>query len=241
MRMMTRTALFYLLIILFGQTSAQITNAKITFERRTNLYKKYRNNNNLSRWVKEDDKIKTEVFELFITDTMSLFRPQESNLKEMNTWMTSKNTVYQYLAGRKTYSIKTMWGEELHLTDTLRHRKWKMTSGTRKIAGYECRKAYWQANDTIRVYAWFSHDLVTSTGPETFNGLPGTILGLAMEDGGVVYFARKVEPGAQPADVFVRPNRKKVYAVPELKARLTRQYGHEKWFAPMLFEQFEVW
>ena len=109
------------------------------------------------------------------------------------------------------------------------------------MAGYTGRKGVWKANDSTRIYAWFSYDLISSTGPESFNGLPGTILGLATEDGGVVYFAKKVELVKTEAKDFILPKKKKVYTIPELKAQLTKQYGHQNWFKDQMYEQFGIW
>lgn len=228
-----------LMLLAFG-TAAQISSARITFERKTNLYKKFKDDN-VRRWIKEEDKIKLDYFELYITDTCSVFKPQESDLKETYGWATSKNMVYQNFNHRSRYLIKTIWGEELALTDSLFKRKWKITESSRKIAGYSCRKAVWQANDTTRIYAWFSYDLTPSTGPESFNGLPGTILGLATEDGGVVYFAKKVEITTTLPGQLVMPKKKKIYTIPELKEQMTKQYGKEKWFKSMIYEQFGIW
>lgn len=220
---------------------AQISSCKITYERKTNLYKRWKKNENIQRWIKEEDKIKVDYFELFATDTCSLFRPQESDLKENYSWTTTKNTVYQFPLKNSRYLIKTMWGEELHLTDTLQKRKWRITESTRKIAGYICRKAIWEPNDSTRIYAWFSYDIMPSTGPESFNGLPGTILGIATEDGGVVYFAKKVEVLKPELSLFIPPRKKKVYTVSELIAQLTKQYGYEKWFKENLEMNFGIW
>lgn len=233
--------LAFILFFLVETIAAQINFAKITYERKINLYKKFKREDNIQRWIKEEDKIKIEYFELFITDSCSLFQPQESDLREYYSWATSKNTVYQDFNHNTRYTIKTIWGEQLHLTDSLFKRQWQITESTRKIAGYTCRKAIWKANDSTRIYAWFSYDLIPSSGPESFNGLPGTILGLATEDGGVVYFAKKVEIIRPEAALFVRPKKKKIYSIPELKAQLTKQYGHEKWFKNMLYEQFGIW
>ena len=229
----------FILTIFCISVSAQITSAKITFERKTNLYKKL--NGNVENWLKEEDKVKIDYFELFINDTCSLFKPQESDLKENMSWATSKNTVLQNFKLNTRYVIKPMWGEELHLTDSMFKRKWKITESSRKIAGYACRKAVWQANDSTRIYAWFSYDIVPATGPESFNGLPGTILGLATEDGGVVYFAKKVEVLTPTPATFILPKKKKVYTIPELKAQMEKQYGKEKWFKNMIHEQFGIW
>lgn len=229
----------FILTVFCISVSAQITSAKITFERKTNLYKKLKGN--VENWLKEEDKVKIDYFELFINDTCSLFKPQESDLKENMSWATSKNTVLQNFKLNTRYVIKPMWGEELHLTDSMFKRKWKITESSRKIAGYACRKAVWQANDSMRIYAWFSYDIVPATGPESFNGLPGTILGLATEDGGVVYFAKKVEVLTPTPATFILPKKKKVYTIPELKAQMEKQYGKEKWFKSMILEQFGIW
>jgi GLPGLI family protein len=222
-------------------STAQITSAKITFERKTNLYKKFRNEDNIQRWVKEEDKIKIDYFELFVTDSCSAFKPKEGELREVNSWATSKNSVFQDFKTGTRYMVKPIWGEELHLTDSLVKRRWQIAESTRKIAGFTCRKAVWKANDSTRIYAWFSYDIVPSTGPESFNGLPGTILGLATEDGGQVYFAKNVEIVKPTIADLVRPRKKKIYSIPELKAMLTKQYGHEKWFKSFMQNQFGIW
>ena len=240
--MIIRKLLF--ILFLFGfiiSVEAQINSAKITYERKTNLYKKFKNKEYVLRWIKEEEKIKTDFFELFITDTCSVFKPQESELRENYSWTTAKNTVYQYPEQNKRYMIKTMWGEELHLTDTLTKRKWHITESSRRIAGYVCRKAVWHVNDSTRIYAWFSYDITPSTGPESFNGLPGTILGIANEDGGIVYFAKKVEILKPEATLFVPPKKKKIYALGELIAELTKQYGFEEWFKDNLAMNFGIW
>jgi len=239
---MTRRLILFILAFCFAGSIlvAQITAAKITYERKTNLYKKYKEHD-VEDWMKEEDKIKIDYFELVVSDTCSMFKPQESELKETFSWATSKNTVYQNFNRRSRYLIKTMWGEELHLTDSLFKRQWQITESSRKIAGYPCRKAYWQANDTTRIYAWFSYDIIPSTGPESFNGLPGTILGLATEDGGVVYFAKKVDLIKIEPALFVLQKKKKIYTIPELKAQMTKEYGKEKWFKKMMNEQFGIW
>ncbi|MDX2171575.1 MAG: GLPGLI family protein [Bacteroidota bacterium] len=237
---LSRSVISVLIILFSFISSSQITSAKITFERKTNLYKKFKDENT-RRWLKEEDKIKLDYFELFVSDTISVFRPQESELRENLSWATSKNTVFQNFKTNKRYTIKSMWGEELHLSDSLFKRQWKITESSRKIAGYNCRKAIWQANDSTRIYAWFSYDIVPSTGPESFNGLPGTILGLATEDGGVIYFAKKIEVLSPTNATFVMPKKKKIVTTQEVKADLEKRYGKEKWFKNNMNENFGIW
>ena len=125
--MITRFLGLLLVVFCFSISEAQITSAKITYERKTNLFKKFKKSTWVQNWLKEEDKIKVDFFELYISDTFSVFKPQESDLKENLSWMTSKNTVYQNLKTNTRYVIKTIWGEELHLTDTLFKREWRIS------------------------------------------------------------------------------------------------------------------
>jgi GLPGLI family protein len=234
--------LFLVICILFClDGDAQILSGKITYERKTNLYKKFKSDD-VKDWLKEQDKNKVDVFELYFNDTMSVFMPKESDLKEEMSWATSKNTVYQNLIRNTRLSIKDMWGEKFYVEDTLWKRTWKITDNKRNIAGYNCRKAIWQANDSTRIYAWYSDDLVPSVGPESFYGLPGTILGLATEDGGVIYFAKSVEVMNPPIEKLTPiKSRNKIYKTAEIKAKLEKDFGKRPWGKEMIMNMFGLW
>ncbi len=238
---MNRVLIVFIFVCLnLSSLFSQMTFGKIVYERKTNLFKRFKDEN-MRNWIKESEKIKIEYFELYFNDTCSTFLPQESDVRENFDWATSKNTVYQNFNSNQRYLIKNMWGEEMHIADSLFKRKWQITESTRKIAGYTCRKAVWRANDTTRIYAWFSYDITPSTGPESFNGLPGVILGLATEDGGIVYFAKKVEFIKAESAQFTPPKKKKVRYMDEFKKDMEKQYGKEKWFKQMWYNQFGIW
>lgn len=70
-----------------------------------------------------------------------------------------------------------------------------------------------------------------TVGPEGFGGLPGTILGLATEDGSMVYFAKKIEAMEVPAEKLKAETKgKDVYTKKQLKALLIEKMG--KWVKP---------
>ena len=223
-------------------TVAQIRAGKIVYERKTNLYKKFSGEDWVRDYIKEIDKVKVDYFELVFNDSQSVFQPQESELKERYGWATEKNTVYQDFSTGRRYSIKTIWGDRIHIADTLYKRQWKITDSKRSICGYNCRKAIWAVNDSTRIYAWYCDEILASTGPESFYGLPGAILGLATEDGGVIYFAKSVEATPQDPALFVpEKTRDKIYKTAELRAELEKQYGKEKWGKAMIKNLFGYW
>lgn len=233
--------LFFLVTSSFAG-NAQITSGKILFERKTNLYKRFKNADWVTNWVKEADKTKVDEFELYFNDSLSAFKPKESEEKENYSWMTSKSAVYQNLNAKTRYSIKDIWRNLIPITDSLKVRKWKITDSKRNIGGYTCRKAIWMQNDTTRIYAWFCNEISVNAGPESFCGLPGMILGLATEDGGVIYFAKTIEPGRQElADLLPPKTKDKVYASSELRAKLQKEYGKEKWSKEWISNIFDTW
>ena len=210
--------------------NAQITSGKITYERKTNLHKKFKNDPFMNDWIKKQDKNKIDVFELYFNDSLSFFKPQENELYDDFSWATNKNTVYQDFKNRKRLSIKNIEGETFYISDSLLVRKWKITGSKRNICGYNCRKAIWQANDSIRFYAWYCNEIITNTGPESFLGLPGAILGLATEDGGVIYFAKTIESMHPDTKTLLPPKTKnKIYPIAEFRTKLEKSVGKYKW------------
>jgi len=242
---MKRTVFFLFLTAIFiaDDVCGQIHAGKISYERKTNLYKKFKDEDwDFKTYIKERDKIKVDSFELFFNDSLSAFIPIESELKENFSWTTSKNKVYQDFSRGSRHTVKNIWGEEVHLEDTLYKRQWKITDSKRTICGYICRKAVWQVNDSTRIYAWFCAEIISPVGPESFYGLPGAILGLATEDGGVIYFAKTVEV-KRPDDAALNlpKSKKKIYSPAELKEYLQREFGDEKWGKTMIKNVFGYW
>jgi GLPGLI family protein len=91
-----------------------------------------------------------------------------------------------------------------------------------------CRKAVWEMNDSTRIYAWFSPNIVPSVGPEGFYGLPGAILGLATENGAIVYFATEIkEVSVEASKLDYSSYKKDVYTKDELISTLVTSMG--KW------------
>lgn len=241
--MIKKLILTYLCYLVFPQIlSSQISYGKITYERKTNLYKKFKNNGDVKEWLKEEDKNKVDIFELYFNDSLSVFKPQESDLVERMSWATTKNMVYQNHLSGKRLTEKKIWGETFLMSDTIRTFKWKITESKRSICGYMCRKAIWQANDTTRIYAWFCTEIIPSIGPESFVGLPGAILGLATEDGGIIYFAKSVEiVKPDPLILIPKKTKQKVYKAAELKEQIAKEFGKEKWGKIMIYNNFEIW
>jgi GLPGLI family protein len=169
---------------------AQQTYGTIYFERKTNLKKLKQWDLPMYKDYIEESPTVTENFLLQFNDTCS-FYDYEENQSQINGWMTTKTSYYNSINSQARIVKFDFWGEEIFIQDTTKSIEWKITNNKRTIMEYECVKAIWQKNDSTRLYAWFTPMLPVSIGPDGISGLPGAILGLAREDGSIVYFAKR--------------------------------------------------
>ncbi len=228
------------MFVVFGSHSQVMTKGKIVFERRTNLLKQF-DDERMRKMIDEKNKIKIDMFSLYFNDSVSNFNYIAPEGGDPMSWMTMKNSVYTNWAENKREVFYDFWGTSIILQDSTVKRQWKITDKTRTIAGYECTRAIWQKNDTTRIYAWFTTDIVPTVGPEVVGGLPGAVLGLATEDGGIVYFATKVERMDPNQEQLARPKAKgKEYSPEALRQELTEKMKGEP-FADRVIEGIFYW
>jgi GLPGLI family protein len=238
MKNLTKIIVFTYLLLNIVEFSGQITHGVILFERKTNLLKKYKSPES-QRWLR-GEKVKIDRFNLHFSPEKSVFMPVESAVPSKADWATSKNTVLQDFDNNERVSIYNLFGDQKIVKDELIQRTWKITERKRNIAGYSCRRAIWNKNDSTRIYAWYTDQLIPSTGPETFNGLPGTILGLATEDGGVVYFAKLVQEKYQNVDELISDIKIKNFSTEkELKDELIKKSKSNPWMSKVVTYLFE--
>ena len=218
-------------VVLIATTSfAQMTSGKVVFHRKMNLKKMFKDNPRVQPFLDDDVTWNIDSFALYFNDSLSAFVPIESDEVEkgMMKMLTPQNSTYKNLNQNERVVMMNMMGSAMTVKDTLKPRVWKVTESKRKIAGYICRKSMLEINDSTRLYAWFTVDLVPSIGPEGFDGLPGAILGFANEDGSIVYFAKRVEAMEPPLEVLIpKVKEKDAYKEEELKALLLEKMG--KW------------
>ncbi len=236
--------LFLFILLLGFGASAQMNSGRIVFERKTNLKKRFGDNPRMKNMITEENKYRIENFELLFNDTVCVFRPIEEDEPSAQQgflkFLTNKNTVYQNLNKREKFIMMDLWGNTAYVKDTMDKRTWKITESTRNISGYNCRKAVWAMNDSTRIYAWFSADIVPSMGPEGFQGLPGTILGMATEDGSVIYFAKEVKPMDPPLNALTYDAKgKEIYNEQQLKEMLLQRMS--QWVKPKDLEAMFAW
>lgn len=204
-REMKNISLYILFVAYFlvgNAVQAQLRSGVIQYERRINLLKRYPEMKIMLE-RRGGSTIKTDLFSLYFTDSSAYFLPALDVPQERGMgWFTTTNSFEDNLRTHKRLMKLDVLGNFVYVEDSIQHIPWKLTDNKRKIAGYDCRKAIWQKDDSTRIYAWFTEAVNPTCGPDGISGLPGAILGLATEDGSLVYFAQSVEGKAIDLDII---------------------------------------
>jgi len=130
------------------------------------------------------------------------------------------NIVYADLTTRQQTSKRKVFDDTYLLRDSLQPIKWKFTDEVRDIAGYPCHRANGLILDSVYVVAFYTDKIPVSGGPESFNGLPGMILQVALPRENVSWIATKVEEVDLPPGSIVPPTGGKVINYHELLNKL---------------------
>ena len=102
------------------------------------------------------------------------------------------NQVWSDLTHHTRKALKQVYEEHFLVADSMVNYQWKIEDDIRSIAGFSCRKAVTTMDDSVVVVAFYTDQIMVSGGPESFHGLPGMILGLAIPRLYTTWFATKV-------------------------------------------------
>lgn len=197
------------------------TSGTIVFEKSCNMFaimKKQAGNENSSfmqqaydAYKKNQPQFRVLKSTLTFSKDKTLYSPQGEDIASrsffFNTPLSEQNnTTYIDFTASLFTTQKTVYEETFLVKDSIRNINWKITNEMRTIAGYECRRANAVILDSIYVVAFYTDKIPLSGGPESFTGLPGMILGVALPHENISWFAKTV------TDKPVSPNELKVPA-----------------------------
>jgi GLPGLI family protein len=230
---MKRVRLFFSFLILFnlhtalGQNSVFISRGKIEFEYKLNIYAQMQEDDNdgWKDYVKKNmPQFKTTYFNLSFENNKTLYEPGKDNPENNKLWfgndVADENIIYSDFDKQQAVSQKKAFEKIFLVRDSVRKIKWKITSETRTIAGFECRRANAVIMDSIYVVAFYTDEIITPGGPESFCGLPGMILGVALPHQHVTWFATRLTTEALKPSDLKAPTKGKVTTNANLKTDL---------------------
>jgi GLPGLI family protein len=228
--------------IVSAQYAHFITSGTIEFEKRTNAYaliQKMINKDN-EAWMqpafdyykKTSPQFRILSAKLEFSNDKTLYTPNETDLSTNglmgdSPMLNQFNTIFTDLRAKRFMAQKKVFEQTYLVIDSARKIKWKITDETREIAGYTCRRANGIYLDSVYIVAFFTNRLPVAGGPESFNGLPGMILGVALPHENITWFATKVTEANIPENEIVPP--KKGKSITEKDLWKTLQDAAESW------------
>ena len=207
-------------LLLISAVKAQtnfLSTGKIVFEKKLSQHRMIDeddDNEGESEWKtqlkKQMPKFVNDYYELYFTPTKTVYRLKEEIPTNKYLWGTKPSeddVTVQDLENNKLSVRREVYEETFVIEDTLRHLNWRIYNETRDIAGFECKKAVAKICDSVVVVAFFTDQITVNAGPESFSGLPGMILGLAVPRLGTTWYATRVEV-TPPTVAQLTPKRK---------------------------------
>ena len=218
------TAMLALLTSLRAQYAHFTSSGTIEYEKRANAYvliQKIINKDN-EAWLqplydyykKNNPQFRTLTAKLEFGNNKTLYTPNETDLPQNppigdSPMMNQFNTIFTDIRNKNIVDQKKVFEQTYLVKDSVRKIKWKITDETRDIAGYTCRRANGIYLDSIYIVAFYTTRIPVAGGPESFNGLPGMILGVSLPHENLTWFATKVTEGSIPPEAIVPPKKGK--------------------------------
>ncbi len=222
----------FLALVLHLKTTAQntifLSEGKIEFEKKINLYAQMDEDNSWTELARKTmPQFKTTYFDLLFTRNKSLYQPGRENTDNNKLWEmpAEGNIVYSELDNEKSVSQKKVFEQVFLIQDSIRRIKWKITDENRVIAGFSCRRANAIIMDSIYVVAFYTDEILTTGGPESFTGLPGMILGVSLPHQHITWFATKVQAAKIDDTAITAPQKGKKVTNPALRSTLQASLG----------------
>lgn len=239
------------LFILTGMCLAQeahfTSSGIIEFQKKSNMFAMIRKEINkenegwmakpFEEYQKANPQFKVLKSTLKFGNNKTLFTPITEEDEKRNGWFNLQmanqfNTIYSDFNTGMSIAQKVIFEQTFLLKDTTRKINWKITDETREIAGYTCRRANAIVMDSIYVVAFYTDKILVTGGPESFTGLPGMILEVALPHENVSWIATKVTETTIPESEIVPPKKGKAVNKQTYKETLDKalkdwgQWGH---------------
>jgi len=214
--------LFLFISLLISQLAmAQNQEGVIDFEVKINLHKGLgKDQESMKSMIPE---FRTSKNRLYFNPTESYFTNVDEEAEDVNTSVGGGGVqmrfnrpvmdIYKNLGNSQFVTLTDFAGKKFRIEDSLKTSAWKFVDETKKVAGYDCKKATFRNEEMKQdVVAWYTEALVCSSGPQNFWGLPGMILAVDVNDGSTIIEAKNVALQKLTNEVKIPTGGKKVTA-----------------------------
>lgn len=219
----------YLIISYFLITStissAQLTGM-ITYEEKVDIHK----NLPPDRQQFKDmiPQFNTSPYELIFSGEESIYRAQKQEELPPDQMGSSRGymsmrfgrgnrVVYKNLDQDTMIDSRDFMQKQFLITGTPTARKWKIGTKQKEILGYNCMEASFREDSTTAYVVWFTPLLQVSNGPADYQGLPGMILQVDVNEGERTFTATAITLDSVDTSVLVAPDKGKEVTAEEFE------------------------
>lgn len=218
--LMKKIIFFVFALISFSRAGAQfITKGVIEYERKTNQHALMDDNSMWDAAAKKSlPQFVSAYFDLRFDGNQTSYKPgREPDTRQNKFWgiFEYENQIATNLDSSTYTNSKSLQGATYLINDRVRKIDWKIAPDTRQIAGFECRKAVGRIMDSVVVIAFYTDEIIPAGGPESFTGLPGMILGIAIPRLHTTWYATKLQLLPVSANDLAAPKKGKKIAMDE--------------------------
>jgi GLPGLI family protein len=212
-------SLFALLFLITLSAKAQ-TSGMITYEEKMDLWK----NLPPDRQDMKDmiPQYNSTLFELIFSGDESIYRAKKQDElppassttpsgppRGMGFGGRANRVVYKDLAKDTMIDSRDFMQKQFLITGPPKARKWKIGKGQKDILGYKCMEASFRIDSATAIVAWFTPQISISNGPSDYQGLPGMILQIDMNEGERMITAKEIKLDSVDTSVLVAPDKGK--------------------------------
>ena len=213
---------------------AQLKEGRIVYERKMNMHR-HLADESMKSMIPE---FSTSKVELLFTGDESIWRnvKEETDIRDqagedhIRTVINVNfggvdDVIYMNYKDEKMVKQQEMGPKKYIIEDSFPHQVWKLESDTQSIAGHLCKKATTRGRDNAPIVAWYAEDIVSSSGPEVFGGLPGLILQLNSNDGEMIFTAKEIDTKGLDKSLVRTPTSGKKITRADFRKIMEEQFG----------------
>lgn len=167
-----------------------VLQGRIDFQRKMNIHRQFDDFQEgemgayMEAFLAKLPKFDTRKFTYRFTTRQSRYEPVKQEelaaLSMMGGLPGTETIVFSDFDKQQFTAQKKVFEQTFLVNDSLKSFSWKLLDEVRMIAGYSCRKATCRIHDSVVVVAFYTDQIPVSGGPESFSGLPGMILEIAI-------------------------------------------------------------
>lgn len=204
---------FFQVSLIFGQSAG-----KVVYEEKMNLHKNLPpDKQDMKDMIPE---FNSSMFQLVFSGDESIYQPQkESEEKEVTTtnggsqmamrFGRENRIVYKNLALDTMIESREFMQKQFLIVGAPTARKWKIGKNQKVILGHKCMEADFRLDSTTSMVVWFTPEIAVSNGPGDYQGLPGLILGVDINDGLRMVTATEITMADVDKSVIAAPTKGK--------------------------------